>query len=347
MRKALSLVTATIALILVAFAMGCGGASGQNATAPQTQSSQQPAASASGQDGAAKKEPFTLKVMTPASFDVYYIATQKGFAQKENLSFEYTGVLNIPDWIPSVVSGANDVGGQHMNANISAIVGGAPLKMVAASTEARKDAPHATYWVLKDSPIKTAADLRNKKVAVGGFGTCADYFVKEYMRQNNEDPKTLELLFLPDSQQQQMLDNRKIDVAGVHTGQDVRFRASSDYRPLFSDYDLVPQGNLGTAATFFRTDFIAKRPDVVRRYLGVIGNTYDWINANRDEAIQIMAKKLNVEPAFLQIMYFPEHALIKEEAVKSWLPILEREEKIANVDLSKVYTNEFNPFFKK
>ena len=46
-----------------------------------------------------------------------------------------------------------------------------------------------TFLVLKDSPIKTVADLKGKKVAINAFGSAVDIVLRVALKRANLDPK--------------------------------------------------------------------------------------------------------------------------------------------------------------
>ena len=55
--------------------------------------------------------------------------------------------------------------------------------------EGRPDYATGGYYVRKDSPIRTIADLRGKTVAVNAFGTAADLVLRVILRKAGLDPK--------------------------------------------------------------------------------------------------------------------------------------------------------------
>src|SRR5256885_14520918 len=46
-----------------------------------------------------------------------------------------------------------------------------------------------TFFVLKDSPIKTIADLKGKKVAINAYGSAVDLVLRVALKKANLDPR--------------------------------------------------------------------------------------------------------------------------------------------------------------
>jgi len=98
-----------------------------------------------------------------------YVAETRGFFRDEGLENE-TVVISGPLATAALLSGDVDFSGGG-GSGMRAALKGAPLKGIYFQTE------KVTFYLIADPSIKTAADLRGKKVAVGSSGDTQDRMI--------------------------------------------------------------------------------------------------------------------------------------------------------------------------
>lgn len=291
-----------------------------------------------------------LSSPTPTSVSVPYIAEKKGFFREVRIKPDFVGVVESGKQVPSVLAGKLDVGGAHVNRTIAAISNGAKVIAVVAGSETKKEFPHMTHAVLKDSPIKTARDLVGEKYGTSAYGGCMEYTIYEYMRLKGgvADPKgKLEITIIPIGQEVQALKQRLVEVISTNGNPDYVFKTNPDLRELFIDYDVWKEVG-GATPNYFSNDFIKKKPDVVRRYVSAIAKTNNWINSHPDEAREIMARDFKVAKEKVDVKYYAKDGIIKDDSVQMWIDALNYYKEIKpGIKSTQIYTNEFNPYNKK
>src|SRR5688572_14418184 len=104
-----------------------------------------------------------------------YVAESKGYFQREGFDHE-TLVLAGPVAAAALVSGNVDFGGGGGSA-MRAAASGAPLKAIFFQTD------KVTSYLVTDPSIAKAADLKGKKVGVGGIGSSQDRMILNYVEQ--------------------------------------------------------------------------------------------------------------------------------------------------------------------
>ncbi|WP_371379723.1 ABC transporter substrate-binding protein [Sporomusa aerivorans] len=328
-----------LSLFLVAIlAVGCGKKTENGAMAEQ-------------QSGG-YKEPFVLKVQSPTTAwgpSPYMVGEELGFFAEEGIKFEYVGVVPQPQIPASVVSGKLDVGQGHVNTTISAIAAGAKIKAVVGITETTPKYPHMIYITLENSPINSAQDLIGKKIGVPGKGGCHEYIPYVYMSRFGIDSPKGKVQFVnsPEPNLEQLLRQGDVDVIGMHNQTDV-ILAHGGLKYVFGDWEAFDGSNGGATPAYFSEKFIKEHPDVVRRYVRAYIKTLKWINENLDKAIDITAAKGNLKREFIRPTYFVSDGLIKEESVAPWIDIMTQFGEIKpGLKPEQIYTNEFNPNYKK
>ena len=106
-----------------------------------------------------------------------YVAESKGFFQQEGLENE-TLVLAGPVAAAALLGGSVDFGGGGGSAMRGA-ANGAPVKAIFFQTD------KVTFYLVTDPAIVKPADLRGRKIAVGGIGSSQDRIVLKYLEQAN------------------------------------------------------------------------------------------------------------------------------------------------------------------
>ncbi|HEY3424163.1 MAG TPA: ABC transporter substrate-binding protein, partial [Negativicutes bacterium] len=99
---------------------------------------------------------------------------------------------------------------------------------------------------------------------------------------------------------------------------------------------------------YFSENFIKEKPDVVKRFVTAMVKTINWQNANKQQAAEITAKRAKLDPNKVKIRYFAPDGIITKDSVTVWIDLLTEFGEIKNgIKPEQIYTNEFNPNFKK
>lgn len=276
------------------------------------------------------------------------------------LKLEYVGnTISGPQSIQTVVTGDTDFGLAFNGAVIKLAAASAPIRAVIGGY-GTDDKTFTGYLALADSPIESARDLIGKKVGMNTLGAHAELMLREYLTRggvNATEAKSVTLVVLPPINIEQALRARQIDVAAL-TG---IFRDKAEERggvkQVFSDYDLYGRFTAGTYV--FRKDFIAKNPNTVRAFVGGVARAVEWARTTPREQVvarftSILEKRGRNENAEIaQYWRSPgiaeQGGLILDREFRIWVDWFVKDGELAQgqLDLSKLYTNEFNPFQKR
>ena len=287
-------------------------------------------------------------IKLPSSSNPLSVAEELGYFREQKIKVERIGIVPWAQLIPSLVSGKLSFGSGHINRVAAAVAAGAKVKAVAANTLTTKEKPHMTFVVKEESSIKSPKDILGKKVAIMAYGGCNEYTPYEYLKKNGiSDPKgTFEIVTVPAGKEEETLRKGEVEIAGTHDDP-ANLLSRGGVRILFTDYDIWE--DVGGQAPFFAAEsYINENPDLVRRFVTVIGKVNKWINENQQEAIEINAKKYNVDASKVRVSYFVSDAVIKEETAQVWIDILNGYNDLkSEISSSDIYTNEFNPNYKE
>ena len=128
-----------------------------------------------------------------------------------------------------------------------------------------------------------AIDLNDYIVKPGKKLDLADRSTKEDAGLTKDD---VNYIAVPPLQQEQLLLRGDIDALYAFGPLDAQLRRKGGYRQLFKLSDLTGR-RIIRGGTMAKEDFIAKNPEVVRRYTAAIAKAADWANANPAGVVQI------------------------------------------------------------
>jgi NitT/TauT family transport system substrate-binding protein len=147
-----------------------------------------------------------------------------------------------------------------------------------------------TFFVLKDSPIKSVADLKGKKVGVNAFGSAVDLALRVVLKKNKLDPRNdLQVVEVNFPNMAAAIREKRID-CGVLV---IPFLAvespKGDLRAVFTGGDAFgPSSVIFQVAT---NNFLKKNPDAVKGFLDdyVAGLKWYYDKANRAKALELVS----------------------------------------------------------
>jgi ABC-type nitrate/sulfonate/bicarbonate transport system substrate-binding protein len=322
-------------LLLLLFTTGCGAT--KQAAAPAAN----PAAS---KETAAVVE---FKYPKNPSFDLVDIADKLGYWEGSGVRPNYVGAVASPQIVPAVSTGAIHFGSRHIPLAIAAIAGGADIKYVSAGTQTTPKYPHMKYFVRSDSNINDINDLVGKKIGINSFGACSEYVTKKYLRDNGLEDK-VKFLVIANNQLEQSLKQGLVDAIIIHPPDSGRAEKSPELKRLWSDWD-IDKGVSGMAGYSVNGKFLRENPEAVKKIVGILGKTANWVNANPDEARKIVAENLKIDVNLVEGYSYYQDQIVQDDAVQYWIDRLEAENKIekGKWKIADFVSNEYNPFYKK
>ncbi|MFC4776830.1 ABC transporter substrate-binding protein [Paenibacillus sp. GCM10023252] len=267
--------------------------------------------------------------------------------------------ISGPQDIQAAATGDVDFGGAFNGAVVKLVASNAPITPV-VSYYGTNDKRWNGFFVLEDSPIKTAKDLIGKKVGMNTLGAHGEIVLKNWLQKEGltkNEIKDVTLVALPPVNLEQSLRGGQIDVAVI--GDIVKDKAleRGGIRSLASDYDLFGAFNAGTYV--IRKEFIKENPNTTRKFVEGVAKAIEWLKETPVEESRALFEKIINERGRKEdasaVKYFKSSGvagkggLISDQDFQIWIDWLENEGQLEKGKLkpSEFYTNEFNPFFEK
>jgi ABC-type nitrate/sulfonate/bicarbonate transport system substrate-binding protein len=291
------------------------------------------------------------------SGEVYPPELAEDLGYFQTVKLEWVGdTTSGPQDIQSTATGDIEFGSAFNGAVVKLNAAGAPITSVISSYGA-DEGEYTGYYVLENSPIKSARDLIGKKVGMNTLGAHHEFIVREWLAQQGLSPdeiKTVALTVVPPVNTEQALRAGQIDVASLQSIHRESALERGGIRPLFTDKSLFGAFSYGTYV--MRDDFIAKNPEAVKDFVQGTARAIRWSQVTpRDEVVArfsdiINKRGRNEDTKTIEYWRSPgipvSGGVIAERELQTWIDWLERagELKEGELNAKDLYTNEFNPY---
>ena len=282
------------------------------------------------------------------------LAEDLGYLAPLRLNF-IGSTVSGPTSIQAVVTGDTDFGGAFNGAVIKLVLANAPIVAVVGYYGV-DDKRWSGFYVLNDSPIKTARDLLDKKVAMNTLGAHSEFMVKEFLlrgKLTSEEARQVMLVAIPPVNTEQVLRKRQVDLASLGDIYRERALEGGGIRALFSDNELF--GEFTAGSYVMKKSFIRDNPKAARRFVEGVGRAIEWSRTTpRDQVIArmtaIIGKRKRNENADA-IKYWRsygvagDHGRLTDTDFQLWIDWMIRDGALRAGQLlpQALYTNELNP----
>src|SRR5687767_2653930 len=248
MRRTLTALLAVAGLLVVT---ACGG---NTSTPPATSTS--------------SGVPDKVNVGVIAILDVapIYLGNKQGFFKKRNIDLTLTTAQGGAAIVPAVVGGQYQFGFSNVVSLLLAQSRGLPLKVVSNGNNSTgvDGQDFGSVLVKGDSPIKSAADLAGKSVAVNTLQNIVDTTVRASIRKGGGNPGTVKFVELAFPDMPAALQSGRVDAAFMVEPFQSTARAQGARSVASSYVDAAP--NLTVAVYFTSNQMISTNPDLVKRF---------------------------------------------------------------------------------
>ena len=220
------------------------------------------------------------------------VGIETGIFKKHGIEVEVSSFSGGPRVQQAIAADSIDIG-MGSGPELALAAKGAPEIGVAAIA----DAPYSVLLAtIKDSPIKTAADLKGKTISISSKGSLTDWLAKELSRLQGWGPDGFKAAPLGSTAAQlAALKTHQIDGMIVEANAGYRMEEDGSGRVVVQFGDIIKTFHI--YVLYARKAFAAERPDAVRGFLAGWFETIDYMKTHRAETIAIVQKSAGVSPA--------------------------------------------------
>jgi len=291
---------------------------------------------------------FTIRVMTQTGFNELNVADELGYFKEEGIKISYIGTLGkgVTEYQLIEQGQLDAFTGGHPPNVAQARLAGVKVKAVAPGMVDNEDFPHVRYLVQDSSPLQSLEDITDEKISISGIGACNDGYIKYYLQSKGLPYDKIEWVTLSTGgQQEQSLVQGQIAVTTSHPPYAGKSLAAGGVREIGTSWDIFHSPGAGLSVRGFSEKFIEEHPEIVQGFVNAMYKARIWINTHQEEAIEINAKYLKLEPKDLSVFWYDESKNITPDYIEQWFKIAEAIGlwKEGDIMPEEVYTNDFIP----
>ena len=254
------------------------------------------------------------------AFMAAFVAKDQGFFAKRGLDVTLQ-IVPQGSTIASVMAGGTlQAGTLTPPAFLLAVEGGIDAQVVAAATYQSKANPTIGVMAREGSNIKSAADIRGKRIGVPGLNGGNHIVMMKWLKNNGVDAKDVTIVESSFPQMGDLLKGGQIDVA-------------IPVEPFISRIQQTKVGYLVAVPTIvdsflesfyiMNRDFLQKNPKAARDFRDSIREAVAWIGQNEAEARKTQITYLKLPEAAAQTIKLPTFAVdVPPQDMQFWVDLL-------------------------
>ncbi|WP_340398299.1 aliphatic sulfonate ABC transporter substrate-binding protein [Paenibacillus sp. FSL H8-0079] len=274
-----------VLLVLILVVAGCGNANnnaGNGEDAKPVDGSSNPNAS---------YDNVTVKIGVQGKGGLFGKAQEQKWFEDEfgelGVKVEWLEFQSGPPMIEAMASNHLDFAGMGNMPPISAQAAGIDFKIISQLLNGKNN---VAIIVPNDSPIKSIADLKGKKVAVTK-GSNAYNFLYQVLQKAGLDNSDIQEIQLQPDETQPSFESGKVDAWAVWDPY-ITLNTLSGKGKVLADGE--SEGVLSPSFQLVRSDFANDYPELVTLYLKTFEQARQWEANNQEEAFQRYADERNI-----------------------------------------------------
>lgn len=225
-----------------------------------------------------------------------FFGKDMGFFEKAGFNVEISEFGNGSAAAQAVAGGAIDVGIATVTALANAAIHGVPFLYIVGGSLYTTNAPAAVLSVPLNSPIKSAADLVGKTVAIAAFKDGTHLAMAAWLTKNNVDFSKVNFVEMAFPAMAPALQRGTV-AAAVLVGPFI-FAAADTTRVLAKPLDaLAPEFLL--SGWFATKAWLLANPQLAKKFVAAMIETAKWANANHAGSAKVLAKYTKMDEALL------------------------------------------------
>jgi NitT/TauT family transport system substrate-binding protein len=220
------------------------------------------------------------------------IGMQEGIFAKHGLDIEESASAGDAKLQQLLTAGSVDIG-IGSGPGMAFAAKGVPAKAVAEMYGAPRN---MAVMVGYDSPVKTVADLKGKKIGCTTVGSLTAWIGQRINEKEGWDGSGIDMVAIGGMPPARAaIKTHQIDgyIGALEVG--YKLEEAKEWRVITSATPFVD--HFITHVIFARDELVQKQPDMVRAFLQGWFETIAFMKAHKDKSVEISAKVINVSPA--------------------------------------------------
>jgi NitT/TauT family transport system substrate-binding protein len=221
---------------------------------------------------------------TAADYLPAFMAKEIGCFEKNGLDVTLTRMQIVGNIPPALMAGSLQVGISTPPVHLQAIDGGLDLVAIAGATRMVKGNPTISLVLRQGVDIKSAADLKGKKIGVPGINSVADVMLRKWLKNSGVNPSDVTFIETPFPQMADLLKAGTVD--GVTAVEPIRSRIEGSGVGKRAPEEYYTAVHPDTLLAFFTSTgaWAKANADAIKKFRACLGDGIAAIKTNPDAA---------------------------------------------------------------
>ncbi len=226
---------------------------------------------------------------------------QSGLFKKYGLDVQMQPQRSGPAVMSGVAGNSYQIGKAGTPPLIAAYGHGLPFVTIAPAGLYVSSAPIGALLVKADSPIKRAADLNGKTIAVGALTDVFSLATRAWLDKNGGDSSTVKFTEITISAIPSAIAEGRVDAGSVNEPILTAGLATGKVRVLAHNFDAIAPRFMYTA-WFTTKQYAAANPNVIKGFTTALKEAAEYVNSHHAQTIDLIAKFASLDPALVRKM---------------------------------------------
>ena len=229
---------------------------------------------------------------TASDFLPAFIAKDEGCFEKNKIDATLTRMPIVGNIPAALMAGSLQIGMSTPTVLLQAKEGGLDLVAVAGATRMLKGKSNISLVARKEVSIKTAADVKGKKVGVPGINSVADVMFRKWLKNNGVKLEDVTFIEMPFPQMPDLLKSGTVDaVVAVEPIRSRIVNADIGYR-IPEEYYTAVDPDTVLAFWIATGDWVKANGEALKNFRACLREGLAFIASNPDNAKEIEKKYL-------------------------------------------------------
>jgi ABC-type nitrate/sulfonate/bicarbonate transport system substrate-binding protein len=224
------------------------------------------------------------------SFVPLDVGMAAGIFAKQGLAIESVSFTGSARLQQGMAAKSIDIG-LSSGPELAMVAKGAPVIAVGAIVLS----PRMTITVRAGGPIRTAADLRGKRIGVSTSASLTEWLTRELSRREGWGREGVQAIALgSDAAQIAAMKTAQIDGLVLDVATALRLESAGEGRIVLYFGDIIK--DFIQNAAYARRDLVASNPELVRRFLAGWYETIAYMRTHKEESIKVALPIVDLPP---------------------------------------------------
>lgn len=231
-----------------------------------------------------------------------YYAQRNGALQRAGIAIELESTPNTSAATAALVGGSYEMANSGLTNVFTAHVRNVPITLIAPQAMYTRSNPLGLLQVAPDSPLRTAADLNGKIVAVQAVRSLTDLLVRAWTDKNGGDSTSIKFVEIPITSLEAAVVEHRVDAALLlepFLSLSLERKSTKSIADVCSA--IAPAFMIGGFVA--RTEWAKQNADLVRNFNRVLADSTTYCNTHPAQTAQMMAEVTQIPLAVIRRMH--------------------------------------------